>query len=158
MSDPCLSRHLKTAFAGFTALAVSAIVPANAAEVETLIEFTPGVFLENLVQVADGSTVFTSYFDKRLIGLSADDKAWTVAELPYHPVGIAALGDGFIVTAHGAPFSDFPAFTETNRVLVLDAVGAVTKDIPAPNARFLNGVEPLGDGRYAIADSITGSV
>lgn len=148
---------LKKARLAFTALAFGA-GPAVAAEVETLVEFTPGVFLENLVQVADGSTIFTSYFDKRLIGLSADDKAWTVAELPYHPVGVAASGDGFIVTAHATPFSDFPAFTETNRVLVLDSLGAVTKDVPAPEARFLNGVEPLGDGRYAIADSIAGAV
>ncbi len=144
--------------AAAAALAASGLAAAQAVEVETLIEFTPGVFLENLAQVPDGSTVFTSYFDKRLIGLSADDKAWTVADLPYHPVGVAAYGDGFIVTAHGAPFTDFPGFTETNRVLVLDALGAVTKDIPAPEARFLNGVEPLGDGRYAIADSIAGTV
>lgn len=148
---------LKKACLAFTALALGA-GPTVAAEVETLVEFTPGVFLENLAQTADGSTVLTSYFDKRLIGLSADDKAWTVAELPYHPVGVATFGDGFIVTAHGAPFSDFPAFTKTNRVLVLDSLGAVTKDIPAPDARFLNGVEALGDGRYAIADSIAGAV
>ncbi len=66
---------------------------------------------------------------------------------PVHPVGIAPVADGYLVTAHGKSFTAGPDFTQTQQVLVLDAAGAVTATLPAPQALFLNGVMRLDDER-----------
>ncbi len=102
--------------------------------------------------------IATSYFAKRLERIGPDDAASTFATLPAHPVSILPLGEGWLVAAHGAPFTSGPEFTKTQTFLVLDAAGAVTDAIPAPEALFLNGMSALADGTILVADSITGTI
>lgn len=126
--------------------------------VRTLASFDSPAFLENLIVGADGGLVFTSYLDKTLRTLNAEGSGATLATLPAHPVGIIRFGDGFIVTAHGSSFTEGQGFTATNQVLVLDAAGGVTRTVPAPDARFLNGALQVGPDAVLVADSIAGLI
>jgi hypothetical protein len=121
-------------------------------------EFPAGTFLENLTVLQDGSVAFTSYFEQRVYLLAPDNQVSTLAELPVHPVGILPYADGFIVTAHGAAFTEGPAFTQTQQILLLNSAGEVTATIPAPAALFLNGMTRLDNGAILIADSIAGTI
>src|SRR5215471_6306393 len=70
---------------------------AQAPIVETVAEYPTGTFLENLDVLPDGRIVFTSYFAKTIEVLAAKAKPRTFATLSAHPVGILAVGDGFLV-------------------------------------------------------------
>ncbi|MGL4241095.1 MAG: hypothetical protein ACRCTI_08290, partial [Beijerinckiaceae bacterium] len=126
--------------------------------VEIVAEYPAGTFLENLAATADGGLAITSYFAKTLERVEPDGKRRTLAMLGSHPVGIAVVGDGFIVTAHGEPFTSGGGFTWTQHVLRLDAQGRELQRFPAPDARFLNGVIDSGDGGVLIADSIAATI
>ncbi|MEM9191826.1 MAG: hypothetical protein AAGF12_21825 [Myxococcota bacterium] len=133
------------------------VVPPSSVRLETVAEFPPGTFLENLEPLDDGTVQITSYFDKRTLRF-ADGSVSTFAELPEHPVAVLSTTEGFIVTAHAIPFTEFPAFTESNRILLLDANGAVVRETPAPEAKFLNGLHRLPSGEILAADSIEGTI
>lgn len=138
------------------ALALSGASPVPAAP--TILGEFPGAFLENLTRAEDGRLVVTSYFDRRLlIGSAAEGGFATLATLPAHPVGIEVTPDGYIVTAHGASFAAGAAFMSTNRILLLDRTGKVTRDVAVPKAMFLNGLVKLGDG-WLIADSVAATI
>jgi sugar lactone lactonase YvrE len=80
------------------------------------------------------------------------------AQLDVHPGGIVALRDGFVVTAHGTPFTQAPAFTATNQILVLDSGGAVRARVAVPEAQFLNGMVIAPGGGVLIADAMAGII
>jgi hypothetical protein len=143
------------------AAATALLLPSLAAaqlEPQLIAERPPGTFLENLAVLADGTAVITSYMDKRLLVLSPRGALTPLVELPDHPVGILAVPDGFIVSAHGRSFTDGEAFTRTNRVLLLDRRGRVRRAADAPEARFLNGLARLPGGTVLAADSIAGTI
>jgi sugar lactone lactonase YvrE len=148
-----------TLFALCLASCTPASPPAPSAPVvETLASYPHGAFLENLALRPDGAVIFTSYFDKRLMLLPPGGEASTLAQLPAHPVGVLRTQAGFIVTAHAIPFNDAPAFLSSNQVLMLDAAGVVIRTIPAPDARFLNGLVEIGPDKVLIADSAAGVI
>jgi sugar lactone lactonase YvrE len=128
------------------------------AHVRVAAEFPTGTFLENLHVTTDGAMVFTSYFAREIGLLGADGTPRTFSRLPVHPVGIAPAAGGYLVTAHGKAFTAGPDFTQTQQVLVLDAAGAVTATLPAPQALFLNGVMRLDDNVFLAADSIAATI
>jgi hypothetical protein len=133
--------------------------PAPAApQVRTLAEFASGAFLENLHVEADGAIVFTHYFDKTLMVRRPDGQVQVLARLEAHPVGLARLPDGYLLSAHGAPFTSGAAFVSTNQVLEVGLDGAVRRTTPAPKAQFLNGVLIVRPGVVLIADSIAGTI
>jgi hypothetical protein len=143
-----------------TALVLSASyeVAAEQALPSIAAEFPAGTFLENLSVLQDGSVAFTSYFERRVYLLASDNQVSTLAELPVHPVSILPNADGFIVTAHGAVFTEGPAFTQTQQILLLNSAGEVTSTTPVPQALFLNGMTRLDSGAILIADSIAGTI
>ncbi len=130
-----------------------AVVPT----VETLFSL-PGGFLENLTVRPDGGIVFTSYLDKTVRLRDATGTVTVLATLPAHPVGIVTLDEGYLISAHGASFTDGPAFTTTNQILLLGADGQIIRTVAAPDARFLNGVLGIAADRVLIADSIAGTI
>lgn len=138
-----------------TALAPPAI--AQQSPVVTLAEYPTGTFLENLDVLSDGRIVFTSYFAKTIEVLERG-KARTFAKLSAHPVSILAIGDGFLVAAHGQPFVSGPAFVETQQFLLLDKTGRETGSFKAPEARFLNGMVRHTGVAVLVADSISGAI
>jgi hypothetical protein len=126
--------------------------------VETVAEYPAGTFLENLDVLPDGRVVFTSYFAKTIEMLEGKAKARTFATLSAHPVSILAIGDGFLVSAHGKPFVSGPGFVETQQFLLLDREGREIGSFPAPDARFLNGMVRHTGGTVLIADSIAATI
>jgi sugar lactone lactonase YvrE len=102
--------------------------------------------------------LFTSYLAKEIIRYAPGAGAATFARIDAHPISILPLGEGWLVAAHGEPFVAGPGFTATNRFLMLDTSGNVIRTIPAPEARFLNGMAMLDDGRVLAADSILGRI
>jgi sugar lactone lactonase YvrE len=90
--------------------------------------------------------------------LEGKAKARTFATLSAHPVSILAIGDGFLVSAHGKPFVSGPGFVETQQFLLLDGEGREIASFPAPDARFLNGMVRHAGGTVLIADSIAATI
>jgi sugar lactone lactonase YvrE len=130
-------------------------LPSN---VRVAAEFPSGTFLENLHVADDGSVLFTSYLGREIGLLGKDGKTSVFSKLPAHPVGLAAIPGGYLVTAHGKSFTAGPDFTQTQQVLLLDARGAVTATMPGPEALFLNGVAKLDDGAVLAADSLAATI
>lgn len=139
------------------AAAVSFSVPAYA-EPAVLAEYPSGTFLENLTVQAGGAVTFTSYFARQLGQLETNNRHDVFVELPVHPVGILATETGFIVTAHGIPFTEGSEFTQTQQILTLDADGEIVSSVDLPEALFLNGLTELTTGQVLIADSIAGTI
>jgi hypothetical protein len=144
--------------AAATVQTTPAAVAADDAPPRVLAEYPAGAFLENLSVAPDGAVLVTSYFARAIERIGPDDAATTFAALPDHPVSILPLGAGWLVAVHGAAFTEGPGFVETQGFLVLDAAGAVLRRIPAPQARFLNGMAALDDGTVLAADSIAGVI
>lgn len=115
-------------------------------------------FLENLTVGDDGTLLFTSYLGKSIERLAADNTVSTFARLDVHPVSILPLDKGFVVAAHGVPFTAGPAFIGTSEILVLDASGAVTSRTKTPAIGFANGMVQLPGGALLVADSAAGSI
>lgn len=155
-----LARIALTAAFGLASAAVSpALAQDGATEaVRTLARFDSPAFLENLVVEPDQSIVLTSYLDRTLRAVTPSGQVSTVATLPAHPVGLLRHDDGFLISAHGASFTEGPGFTATNQLLVLDGRGQVLSTIAAPDARFLNGMVRIGPDAVLIADSIAGLI
>jgi hypothetical protein len=87
---------------------------------DVLAEYPNGTFLENVTRSPNGALVFTSYFGKTIELIERGKPTRTLSTLPVHPVGIIRFGDGYLVSAHGAPFTSGPAFTQTQQILALD--------------------------------------
>ncbi|MEM7442676.1 MAG: hypothetical protein AAF414_05020 [Pseudomonadota bacterium] len=149
----------KLTLSAVTAAGMLAVSAANAEQGhQVAAEFPSGTFLENLTVLPDDTTVFTSYFARQLGQLTVDNATEIFANLPAHPVGILATADGFVVTAHGSPFTEGPEFTQTQQILMLNLQGEVTQTIDVPDALFLNGLEHMETGQVLIADSIAGTI
>jgi hypothetical protein len=132
--------------------------PALGQSSDVLAEFPAGTFLENGAVLPGNALIVTNYFAKSLERVEPGQPTRRLAELPAHPVGLLRVGERFVASAHGAPFTSGPSFTQTQKVLLLNAEGAVQDVIEAPEARFLNGLTQLGDGSVLIADSIAGTI
>lgn len=137
---------------------VAGPLAAQSPQVETIASYPHGAFLENLSVSPSGSLLFTSYFDRRILAWNGGDAPTPFATLDLHPVGVLARANDIIVTAHGRPFTDGPAFTATNEFLLLDRQGKVKRAIGVPDARFLNGMVALDDDTILAADSIAGKI
>jgi hypothetical protein len=132
--------------------------PAFGQSSEVLAEFPPGSFLENGIVLPGSTLIVTNYFAKSLERVEPGRPTRQLAELPAHPVGLLRVGERLVASAHGTPFTSGPGFTQTQKVLLLDAAGAVQDVIEAPEARFLNGLTQLGDRSVLIADSIASTI
>lgn len=142
------------------AVALGAMAGAAVADdrVATLAEFPSGTFLENLIVAEDDVIIFTSYFARQLKALGIDNGVSDIADLPAHPVGLLRVDEFYVVTAHGTPFTDGEAFTQTQQILMLGADGAVSEVMAVDDALFLNGMVELPQGPILIADSIAGTI
>lgn len=153
---------LRTLFVLLGTLAMTACASmqpqSTCARVETLASYPHGAFLENLIVERSGRVLFTNYTAREIEAYAPGGAASRFANLPAHPVSLLALPGAYLVAAHGASFAGGPAFLQTNQFLLLNEDGAVTRTIPAPKARFLNGMVALDDGTVLIADSVLGRI
>lgn len=157
---PCSRTSFLTIVATLTGVALlgSAQTLAQSPKVVTLAEYPSGNFLENLDTLPDGRIVFTSYFAKTIEVIDKAKKVSTLARLSAHPVSIIALNDGYLVSAHGLPFTSGPGFVETQQFLLLDKSGKETGGFKAPDARFLNGMVRHTGQTVLVADSIAATI
>ncbi len=114
-SRKVLASALVVAYAMGAASATAAPAQTGCATATVLKEHANGTFLENLDRAADGNLYYTSYFSKELYRWNPDQGVTLFATLQAHPVSISVLPTGFLVAAHGKPFSEGPAFTKTNQ-------------------------------------------
>lgn len=149
---------LRASILALAATATLCVSGASHAETAVLVEYPSGTFLENLDVQRDGKVIFTRYFARQLGLLDAGNTVSDFAALQVHPVGVLAFDDGYIVTAHGTPFTEGPEFTQTQQVLVLDASGLVLSAIDIADGLFLNGLTLTTAGEILIADSIAGTI
>lgn len=129
-----------------------------AAAVGTIASYPAGTFLENLDVGPDGAVLATNYLDRSLLSWSGTGPPRVLTTLPAHPVGVLSRADDIIVSAHGLPFTEGPAFTRTNAILVLDRSGRMVRRTEAPDALFLNGLVELSPGVILAADSLAGRI
>jgi hypothetical protein len=140
------------------AVFLATLAPSSAETPRVLAEYPNGTFLENVVATQKGALVATSYFAKTLELIEPGKPARTLTTLPAHPVGIVRYRDGYLVSAHGAPFTGGPAFTQAQQLLLLGPDGSVRATIAAPDARFLNGIVAHTGNTVLVADSIAGVI
>ena len=133
-------------------------MPPGEPRVETLAQFPAGTFLENLVADDDGAIFVTSYFAKQVLKVDPTGKSSVFAELDDHPVAILSTEDGFVLSAMAQPFTEAPAFMQSNVIVFLSAKGDVVRRVAAPRARFLNGLHRLDSGEVVAADSVAGTI
>jgi sugar lactone lactonase YvrE len=133
-------------------------VSAQPTHVATIASYPHGTFLENLSIDPKGRLLFTSYINQTLMTWNGRDAPTVLVKLDVHPVAVVARTNDILVSAHGKSFTDGPAFTATNQVLVLDRHGLVKKRVAAPNALFLNGMVEVAPHLILVADSIAGKI
>lgn len=150
------TEHLPAALAGSLSVSHSSPLPFKDVEkslraFEVVAEFPKLTFLENLVLTDDGSVVFTSHEEGRVYILREGSEATVLATISGKTTGIASLdGDGYIVSAFAADRSA--------AVFVIDNQGRTSGEFKLPDATFLNGIAPAGNGNYLIADSYKGVI
>lgn len=127
-------------------------------EVATVASYPSGTFLENLSVGPDGALLFTSYLDRSVMTWSGSGEPSVLTELDVHPVGILSRAADIVVSAHRTSFTEGPAFTATNEILVLDRDGDVLSRVKAPDALFLNGLVELAPDVVLVADSLAGRI
>lgn len=143
---------------GACAQPAGAPTPPEAPQIEILARHGVGAFLENIAVAGDGAVYYTNYKTKTLEVWREGEGSRTFAQLPDHPVSLVILPDGFAVVAHGSSIFDGMDFLNSNRVLRLDASGAVVSTHPAPQSGFMNGSVLFDEGTVLIADSVQGAV
>jgi sugar lactone lactonase YvrE len=134
-----------------------AALPRAIAAQEALATLPPGTFLENLWVAPDGSLLITSYLAREVLRWRPGAGISVFARLPVHPVSLAADTDGTLyVAAHGKSFRQGAALLESQQIWRLGTGGAAELVMDVPEARFLNGIAWLGNGRFLVADSQAG--
>jgi hypothetical protein len=129
--------------------------------VATIATFDSPGNTENICERADG-TLFVTAMDDRVVWKITP--AGTAERLAYVPgvvavIGIAVADDGVIVGASertwrrpgqtpAADFSDTGA-----QILVLNGIGKIAVTVPGQKGDFFNGIAPIGNGLYLIADT-----
>jgi sugar lactone lactonase YvrE len=110
----------------------------------------PGVFLENIVALADGSFAITSLLDGRILRLKGE-RATTWAVVPGHASGIESdRAGGVYVGGWGK---------DERRVLWhVGAAGGVRELLALPEAALPNGITTLSPGVLLVADSVKGLI
>ncbi|MET0494454.1 MAG: hypothetical protein ABW000_15130 [Actinoplanes sp.] len=124
-------------------------VPFATVPAETVAQWEPGTFVENLAPAPDGGWFVTLPSHRRVDHVAVSGRRTTVAQLATMPTGIVADGDGAWVTSG---FIGRPGW-RLDRVIP----GASEHICDLPQLRFGNGMARAG-GRLLIADSSLGIV
>lgn len=129
--------------------------PLRAAPARVIARWPEGFFLENLVFAPDGSLIVTAFLQQQLFRVDVATGEFTsLCRTDFFPLGIANDGaGGFIVSGQRQPGFEPRAAEAQDGFWQVTASGRITHLADAVGARFLNGLTPLGDGRFACADS-----
>jgi hypothetical protein len=123
-----------------------AIVPARTVHSEG-----KGVFLENILALPDGSHAVTSFFDGRILQISADGKARLVAQIEGATSGIESDGTGGLIVAGWGK-------DEVRRLWRVSLDGKIEELAQLKDAALPNGITTLKPGVLLVADSVKGLI
>lgn len=123
-----------------------AVVPAR-----QIADFPVNTFLESIAIGTDTTLFFTSHFDGKVFCIGAD-------RVPVVHATIAGKATGLVFTRDGNLL--LSAWNDQNvpTVCMISPQGEVTVLVTMPEAQFLNGLTPLTDDRYLVADSYRGAI
>ncbi len=130
-------------------------LPRRPAPFSVVATWPDGTFLENLSFAPDGSLLVSAYTQAQIHRVDiASGQRTVLRELDFYPLGIAHDDRGGVVlSGHRQLGFEQRAPKTQDGFWYLDAKGGVRLIGHAPEARFLNGLTPLGDGTFACADS-----
>jgi len=123
-----------------------AIVPAMA-----IAEFSVNTFLENIAVDSQGNLFITSYEEGKLYRVTTTGAIAEYVNVGGNAAGITFDRQGNVLVAGST--SD-----KTATVFRINSNGAVEALVTIPDAIFLNGMTPLTENRYLIADSYKGAI
>jgi hypothetical protein len=117
----------------------------------TIAEFPINTFLESIVVSADNTLYITSHYEGKEIRIAADGIPTTHAAITGKATGLAATPDG------GLLLSGWDS-DNISVVWKITPDGTASLLVSLPDAIFLNGLTPLTDHLYLIADSYRGAI
>ncbi|OUL23946.1 gluconolactonase [Nostoc sp. RF31YmG] len=123
-----------------------ALVPAH-----TIAEFPINTFLESIVVSADNTLYITSHYEGTVIRIGADG-------IPTIHAAIAGKATGLVATPDGSLLLSGWDSDNTSVVWKIALDGTASLLVALPDAIFLNGLTPLTDRLYLIADSYRGAI
>ncbi|MBW4550189.1 MAG: gluconolactonase [Aphanocapsa sp. GSE-SYN-MK-11-07L] len=123
-----------------------ALVPAR-----QIADFPVNTFLESIAVSQDGTLFITSHLDGKVLRIGTDGIPTLHATIPGKAAGLVCTPNGDLLLS---------AWNDQNipTVFVIFPQGRVTVLVTLPDAMFLNGLTPLTDDRYLIADSYRGAI
>lgn len=118
---------------------------------QIIAEFPVNTFLENIAVDTEGNLLITSYEEGKIYRVTTTGDITEVANTNGNAAGIVVDHQGNLLVA-GATHDKIAT------VFRIDHNGTVESILTIPDAIFLNGMAPLTDNRYLIADSYKGAI
>ncbi len=116
-----------------------------------LAEFPANTFLESIAVGADGTLFLSSHLDGKVFRIGAEGTPILHSSITGKATGLALTSDGnLLLTSWDS--KDVPT------VFSISPQGSAAVLVTLPEAIFLNGLTPLADDRYLIADSYRGCI
>ncbi|KAM3107670.1 SMP-30/gluconolactonase/LRE family protein [Phormidesmis sp. 146-33] len=114
-------------------------------------DFPINTFLESISVSADGTLFFTSHLDGKVFRIGTDGIPILHATITGKATGLAFTSDGNLLLS---------AWDKQNisTVFTISPQGTTAVLVTLPDAIFLNGLTPLAEDRYLIADSYRGCI
>ncbi|MBW4539129.1 MAG: gluconolactonase [Myxacorys chilensis ATA2-1-KO14] len=123
-----------------------AIIPA-----QTIAKFPVNTFLENIAIDIEGNIFITSYEEGKIYRLTPNGEQSEFAQIEGNVAGIAIDRTGDLIVAGSTK-------GKTPTIFRVDSTGMVESLVTIPEAIFLNGMTPLKDQHYLVADSYKGAI
>jgi hypothetical protein len=130
---------------------IFAQAPVALAPAHTIAEFPLGTFLESIAISPDNMLFVSSHLDGKIWRIGKD-------EVPVLHAAIAGKAAGLVLTAAGDLLLTAWDAENIPTVFTLSPQGDVTVLATIPEAQFLNGLTPLTESSYLIADSYRGAI
>lgn len=137
-----LSNHLPPIFSQ---------TPVVIAPAKTIANFPPNTFLENIAVDPDGNLFITSYEEGKIYRVTTTGEITEIANVNGNAAGIIVDPQGNLLVA-GATHEKVATVSR------IDRNGNVESLLTIPAAIFLNGMTPLTNDRFLIADSYKGAI
>jgi hypothetical protein len=130
---------------------IFAEVPVAIAPSHPIAEFPPNTFLESIAVSSDGTLFVSSHLDGKVFRIGANGVPVVHAAIAGKATGLALTSAGdMLVTAWDA--DNIPT------IYTISPQGVVAVLVNLPDAIFLNGLTPLSESFYLIADSYRGVI
>jgi putative intracellular protease/amidase len=125
--------------------------PEAIASANTIAELPLNTFLENITVDPQGNLFITSYEEGKIYQVTTSGKIQEFANISGNAAGIAIDNQGNLLISGATP-------EKIATVFRIDCNGNSEPIITIPDAIFLNGMTPLTENRYLIADSYKGAI